>query len=205
MLIGAAVIAALGGILVTLGYASLVRRSSADAELADLCKSVWVIAQRHTTIPFDKIGVHVWAVRGVLGARYLDRRASFIPEARRSTPITWRKAKGAIGLAWAEDSTLVADVERLEEEAPTEAMFNALEPSERYGLSWHEYREARQYRAILAVPLRQARWGRFRVRGCLSVDLRLDGRANELDNLAARDDFGAVLSVCEAILVRGRP
>lgn len=198
-----AIVALVGGFLVAQGYAATLRRETRRDELADLCKTLWAMALRHTSVPFDKLGVHVWVVRGFKGARYLEKRATFVPEARRTTPITWRKQKGAIGWCWAENHALVADVEALEKIAPNEQAFLGLPAKTRFGLSWYELEESRHYRAVLAIPLRVRRVAKFRVRGVVSVDLRVDGKANELDTLSARDDFSAVLSVCEAVL-RGR-
>lgn len=161
------------------------------------------MALRHTSIPFDKLGVHVWVVRGFKGGRYLEKRATFVPEARRPTPITWRKRKGAIGLCWEKNRPLVADVHALEQLAAKKSEFCALPADTRFGLSWEEFENARHYRAVLAIPLRVPRLARFPVRGVACVDVRVDGKAHELDTLSERDDFSAVLSVCEAVL-RGR-
>lgn len=199
----AAIVALAGGFLVAVGYASLLRRVTENDELTDLCKALWAITLRNTSVAFDHLAVHVWAVRGIKGARYLEKRATFVPEARRTTPITWRKGKGAIGLCWARNHSLVADVEQLERQASDRSSFYSLPRDERFGFSWEELEESRHYRAILAIPLRVPKRGRYHVRGVLSIDLRVDGKANELDTLSTRDDFSAVLSVCEAVL-RGK-
>jgi uncharacterized integral membrane protein len=151
-----AVVGLVGGFLVSLGYARELKRRRQNEELGDLCKSVWVIAVREfPAIEFTKIGVHVWAVRGLWGARYLEKRATFIPEARRSTPITWRQGKGAIGLCWRLNQELVADVEKLERKGPDKTAFCALPEEERFGFSWRDLQESKRYRAILAMPLRR--------------------------------------------------
>jgi hypothetical protein len=59
-----AVIALVGAFLVGLSYASTLRRETSRDELADLCKTLWVMALRHTSIPFDKLGVHVCGRHG---------------------------------------------------------------------------------------------------------------------------------------------
>jgi hypothetical protein len=90
--------ALVGSSLVAVGYGLLVRRAGKDAELEEACKAVWVIVVRATGIPMEKVGVHVWSVRGFKGMQRLERRARFTIEKRKSTPVTWRKGKGAIGL-----------------------------------------------------------------------------------------------------------
>jgi hypothetical protein len=150
----------------------------------------------------DKVGVHVWTVKGLKGFRYLVRRTTFVIKPRRRTAhhVIWCKGKGAVGIAWAEDDGILANVENLEARAPTEAAFCAIDSRERFGLDWREFKRSKHYRAVLAVPLTT----RGRVKGCLSVDLQVDGRAEDLERLAADDQFNNVLRVCEAVLESGR-
>jgi hypothetical protein len=146
-----------------------------------------------------KVGVHVWAVKDFKGCRYLEKRATFIlPTRRRSTHVLWRMGKGAIGIAWADEDAVIANVEHLQQRAPTAAVFCAIPRRDRYGLSWREYQRSRHYRAVLAVPLRVGN----RVRGCLSVDLQLVGLADQLDTLSTEEKVNDVLAVCEAVLAK---
>jgi hypothetical protein len=151
-------------------------------------------------IDMAKVGVHVWAVKGLKGFQYLDRRATFIIENRRPTQVLWRKGVGAIGLAWAEDEPIVASVEHLQQRGSSERLFLQVPRRDRFGFDWRDFKRSRQYRSILAVPLR----GGGKVRGCLSVDIQVDGQADRLDTLMQDDKFNAVLVVCEAVLAKRR-
>jgi len=190
-------IALVGTLLVFLGFDRVLRRTSKDDELLVACKGVWRLAVEKLGLPMDKVGVHVWSVRGIKGFRYLSRRATFvIRPRRRSAHIIWRKGKGAIGIAWDEDEGIIANVENLQARGPSQRLFCAIPRRDRFGLGWHEFRRMRHYRGILAVPLRV----RGDVRGCLSVDIQVDGRADDLDTLATDEGFADVLRVCEAVL-----
>lgn len=209
LLIGTGVVALVGTFLVFAGYARLLKKLDQNDELYEGCRAVWRLAVDRLGIDMKKVGVHVWGVRGLPGCRYLERRATFVIEPRRATHVIWRKGKGAIGLAWDEDDALVANIEgldqrldiegldqRLDDRARSEQAFCEIPKRERFGLSWREFRHARRYRAVLAVPLRV----RGKVRGCLSVDVLVDGHANSLDTLLQDDRLNAVLTVCEAVL-----
>jgi len=191
-------LALVGTLLLFLGFDRVLRRTSQDDELLEACKGVWLLAADKLALPMDKIGVHVWGVRGIKGFRYLHRRVTFvIKRRRRSGHVIWRKGKGAIGIAWAEDEGIIANVENLQARGSTKQLFCAIPYRERFGLGWREFVRMRHYRAILAVPLRDARGN---VRGCLSVDIQVDGKADDLDTLVADEDFIDVLRVCEAVL-----
>jgi len=201
-LLATGVITLIGGFLVGWGYSRALRKSDQNAELDVACSDLWALIQRTTTIPWEHVGVHVWTVRGMKGMRHLQRRATFVVERRRATPVTWRKGKGAIGRCWAEEEALIADVAELEQRGPDRKTFCSLAREERFGLSWREFRVSRHYRAILAIPLRAGPPGALRVVGCLSVDVRADGHVDDLTRLLDDSRFGAVLSVCEAVLGR---
>jgi hypothetical protein len=200
VLVGTGVVAIVGTFLVFPAYARVLRKADQNDELEEACRAVWHLVVEKLGIDMKKVGVHVWAVKGIKGVRYLEKRATFIIESRRQTHVTWRKGKGAIGIAWADDEPIVANVEHLQERGPTQELFCAITRRERFGLGWHDFRRSNHYRAILAIPLR----ARGKVRGCLSVDLRVDGRADDLDTVAQDDQFNNVLVVCEAVLAKRR-
>jgi hypothetical protein len=191
------VLAIVGTLLVFVGYDRALRKADQNDELALACRGIWHLAVEHLGIDMTKVGVHVWAVKGVRGFKCLERRATFVLEARRSSNVVWRKGVGAVGLAWADDEPLVANVEHLAATATSERLFSEIPRRNRFGLSWREYRRSRHYRSILAIPLRR----HTRVLGCLSVDVKLDGYADMLDTLSRQDQFNNVLAVCEAVLV----
>jgi hypothetical protein len=200
LLVGLGVAALIGYGLVTIGYARALRKADQDKELYKICRAVVPLLESQTTILHGKVGVHVWTVRGPRGLRHLERRAQFIPQERRTTSITWRKGKGAMGQCWDTDSPVVADVEALEALASDEAAFCQLPRAVRFGLTWQEFAESKHYRAILAIPLRTGPSGAHRFRGCLSVDVQENGKAAELDALVQSNQFSYVLSICESVL-----
>jgi len=203
LLIASGLIGVAGYFLVTVGYARALRRSTQQVEFGAICRDVAGLVAKETTIPYDKVGVHVWTVRGLRGMRYLDRRAQFLPQRRPQSSITWCKGKGAMGICWASDKPILADVETLETRGGSASEFCALARSERFGLSWEEFCATKHYRAILAMPLRLGPPGARRVAGVISVDLQVDGKAEELNTLLMTQQFSYVLSVCEDVLERG--
>jgi hypothetical protein len=193
------VIAGVGAVLSLWGYARMLKKEDENDELGEVCKGVWHIALKELKITHDnmeKVAVHVWTIRGIKGARRLERRATFTLKNRRWTRIMWRKGKGAIGTAWAKRKPVLANVENLDRRTSSLEDFCALPVDTRYGLGWAEFQRAKHYKAILAVPL-EASGG---VAGCLSVDVQLDGCADGLDTLAGSDQFTNALTVCEALL-----
>ncbi|HKF13796.1 MAG TPA: hypothetical protein VKB13_01045 [Gaiellaceae bacterium] len=193
-------LALVGGSLVLIGFGRVVTKQQQNVELDEACRGLWAFVVDVLGLEMRAVGVHVWSVKGLKGSRYLDRRSTFVIEPRRETQVIWRKAKGAIGVAWDEDEPKIANVEHLVERGPDETQFCAIPRAERFGLSWREFRRSRHYRAILATPLR----ARGRVRGVLSVDIQVDGQADKLDTLSQDPQFNNVLTVCEAVLGRRR-
>lgn len=200
LLVSSGVITAFFGALVLFGYSRMLRKNEEDADLEYACKGAWHLVVRELRIPreeMEKIGVHVWSVRGIKGARFLERRAKFTLQPRRETRVLWRKGTGAIGVAWDLGEPIIANVENLDKLAPTEEEFCDLESAKRYGLMWREFQKSKHYRAILAIPLESRRG---RVAGCLSIDLELDGYADRLDTLSKVDQLSTIRDVCEEAL-----
>jgi hypothetical protein len=195
---------AIGGGLILYGYDRRLKRNESDEELVETCKGVWHIAIKALAVPrlkMDMVGVHVWAVRGIKGAQTLERRAKFtLQPDRRETHILWRKGKGAMGIAWAENDPKIASISAVEGRATSEDDFRRLSREERFGLTWPEFKKSKHYRAILAIPL-ETRPGH--VAGCLSVDIQLDGYDEKLATLAGAGQLTNALSTCESVL-RGR-
>jgi hypothetical protein len=188
------------GSLVIWGYSRLLKTDEVDNDLLDACKGAWLFVVREMHIPheeMEKLGVHVWSVAGFKGAKYLVRRATFTIRTRRATRVLWRKGVGAIGIAWATNQAVIADVEALESIASSEVEFAMLPRDVRYGLTWQEFHKARHYRAIVAIPLETRR---DHVAGCLSFDIQLDGYADRLDTLARRHEISTIRDICERAL-----
>jgi hypothetical protein len=106
--------------------------------------------------------------------------------------------KGAIGRCWQQKTTFVADIDGLVALATNQEEFEELDRDTRLGLSWEEFDEVRQYRAIWVAPIKPG--GRFR--GCLSVDVSLADKAGELGQVARDhgDALDAHLNVCVTVL-----
>jgi hypothetical protein len=186
--------------LVFYGYSRTLKRNQRDEDLLEACKGAWHRAVRELGISqsdMDKIAAHVWSVRGWPGAKYLHRRATFKLRARSETQVLWRKGKGAIGVAWARGTAIIASVENLDGLAGTEEEFCQLDPETRYGLSWSEFSKVKHYRAILAIPLETRP---DHVAGCLSIDVQLDGYSDRLDTLTDDSQLSAIRDVCEKAL-----
>lgn len=182
------------------GYSRALKRSEQDENLLNACKGAWHLAVRELGIPqddLDRIGVHVWGVRGLWGARFLERRAKFTLQPRRETKVQWRRGVGAIGVAWDKDEAKIANIENLEQLGPTEQDFCGLSREARFGLSWSQFSKSKHYRAILAIPLEAEP---DRVVGCLSIDVQLDGYADKLDTLSRVEKLSTVRDVCEKAL-----
>jgi hypothetical protein len=60
--------------------------------------------------------------------------------------------------------------------------------NDRWGFTWDEFDSTRHYAAILATPIKK-----YRVRGCLSVDIRKPSSASELKRLWNDSDHGATI------------
>jgi hypothetical protein len=197
-------VTAVFGFLVFYGYTRTLKINERDEDLENACKSAWLLTVRELALSrddMDKLGAHVWAVRGLPGARYLVRRAQFTLEPRKITRVVWRKGTGAIGTAWDKNHAIVANVENLEKIAPDEAAFCQLDRLLRYGLTWSEFEKARHYRSILAIPLETRP---DHVAGCFSLDLALDGHADALDTLSGHEKISRIRDVCEKALSGGR-
>jgi hypothetical protein len=196
-----------GYFLVTRGYAHELKQSSQSAPLQAVCRNLADMMQRHTGIPRDQLGAHVWTVSGPPTARYLRRRATFLVADRDPTMIAWREGKGAIGVCWSRATAgmlkpFVADVEALESLGPDQGSFCALAPVERFNLNWREFQMARQYRAIWVCPLFARSADTVRFVGCISVDVQADGQAQLLEQAIAEneDAIARFKDVCESVL-----
>jgi hypothetical protein len=200
VLVSSGVVTAICGALVLWGYSRLLKQREENEDLENACKGAWHLAVRELAIPgnrMEKIGVHVWSVRGFKGARVLTRRAKFTLQPRKETRVLWRKGTGAIGTAWDRGEALIANIENLELLGPTEREFCELDPSTRYGLNWRQFQKSRHYRAILVIPLETQP---DKVAGCLSIDIQLDGYADRLDTLTKVDQLSTIRDICERAL-----
>jgi len=133
-LLAVAVLTYIGNVLVIVGYRRSLRRSDNDTKLNAACRDLAALVVENTNLERDEVAVHVWEVAGMRGVRRLVRRASFVPWERQQTPVVWRKGKGAIGQCWADGEWKLADLDALQQAAPDEAAFEALDPPIASGL-----------------------------------------------------------------------
>lgn len=201
LLASSAGVGLLGTLVVFTGFDRVLRRVGQDDDLEEACKGLWRLMVEQFVVPMECVAVHVWEVRGFRGFRHLRRRASFMIKGRPNRPhVIWTMGKGAVGLAWAEDDVVVADVAQLRQHAPEEAAFAAISLRERFGLSWREFRHSSQHLdGVLAAPIRTG----GRVSAVLSVDVRDAAYLQALATLATSDDLWNVLRFCETVFEGG--
>jgi hypothetical protein len=194
-------LAALGYLLVIVGYRRMLKQSTQNPRLYAACRDVAALIARTTTLDHDDIAVHVWSVRGLPGLRRLERRATFVPRDRPPSAITWRKGKGVLGQVWVRDQWILADLEPLAN-AASEEEFYSIPRDERFFFSWQEAQAAAQYKAILAWPLHGGPENARRVIGCLSVDAQAPGGVAQLGSAwdSQRPVLWAHVGVCEGVL-----
>jgi hypothetical protein len=182
-----------------------IRREARDereqiiGDLERLARRAFVpINAKLPSVPIGDLGVHIWQVRG----GRLDRLVKYTMEHQRmSTPITWTRGKGVIGVAWQRKTSLTAELNDLYEEAKgtDDATFDAGDPDHRYGLIRSEVLSGTHYKGVLAVPLSGVGGD---VIGVLSVDCSVVGQRQALEQLLDDRAFQDVLGACEITLRR---
>lgn len=91
-------------------------------------------------------------VAAFVDEKNLRRAGSFLLIGDRArSGIRWKKGKGVVGLAWAEERVVVKDLEDVRRRARTVEEYAALPEADRLGLSWDEFRKTPRYRAFYAV------------------------------------------------------
>jgi len=206
------IVAFAGGGLLVYGFARAEGKRKLRDDLTDACVGMWALAVEELGLPMEKVGVCVFSVAGPPKLRFLEQRAGFVVGQRTRSHVLWRRGKGAVGIAWANDAPMIANVEHLEgrlgrlsggaTRTELARAFCSIPYEERFGLGFREFFRTRQYRAVLAVPLRKDGDSDSRVIGCLSIDLLVDGKADELAALIHHDDFDNVVAVCEGLLAQ---
>lgn len=130
------------------------RDTQARRDLALTCQQiVCAIADACPTVAVNDLAACVWRCRDDDG---FDEVARFyLPHHRPPTGMKWHKGKGVAGWAWAENTNLRSDlrplIARLDDIGA--AAFDALAPSERFGLSAAELDNTREYTGICAIRL----------------------------------------------------
>jgi hypothetical protein len=193
------------------------------------CRSLARYCDREKHLPIDHLGVHVWSVRDpriwllprwltdrLLGsgshpegwrayvprAPFLDRRAAYTSERRVHPTFTFTCDKGVIGRCWRLEREIVEDLESLRAAGTAAEFYRRFPYDMRYGLSWRQWWNSRHFSTIWAYPLFAGPKAARRFAGCVSVDLKCDGRFDDLAGLTSDKtaelesllwDFAAVL------------
>jgi hypothetical protein len=173
--------------------------------LRDACRrSIVPISDALPDVSLRKLGVHIWLVRRKKDR--LERLVKYTMELERQpTPMVWSRGKGMIGLAWDHDERVARDLSVPVELAENPDAFAQLAPDERLGMTDAEWRRARRYRVVLAVPLHAPAADDVPplVIGVFSVDCAESGQeiADALLRLHDEDEeFRSVLATCETLL-----
>ncbi len=202
VLVVTGVAAGIGYFLMTIAFNRLLKRTQENERLQSICRDIARIVCDEGRFPHPEVSVHVWTVVGPPGLRYMRRRSVFLSGTRRALTDTWRKTKGPVGMCWQTEKPFVADIEALDDRSPDEATFCAIDPDDRFHMTWTEFLRTRASKAIWVEPLFGGPPGAGGVRGCLAVDVRIPRTASELERVVEerRDDLDAQIDVCEKLL-----
>jgi hypothetical protein len=194
----------LGSLFVAGAFWRLLKKPNRQIQFQRAAQGLATLVSEGLELPHEAVGVNIWLIKGMKGFRRLVREAS-VGVPRNPTPITWTKGKGIIGQAWSRNTIRFADLDEVRALNPTEADWCSLTREERFRLSWSEMSETRRYRAVLAIPLRRHKFGRYRVRGVAAIDLLVPGRALDLNALHDLPEVRAIRRTCEAAFAGADP
>lgn len=187
-------------LFVVIGFRRLLTKKSSLEQFEKAAHDLSRLVEDQTSLRLrrNEIGINIWLVKGMWGFRRLVRGAQVVAVPRRETPITWTKAKGIIGEAWARKTSRFADLDLVRSVVPTQAEWCSLPRDLRFHLSWSEFEETRRYHAVLAVPLRRHRFARHSVRGVIAIDVLISGRGHEINGIQETAEFSSIVRTCEA-------
>lgn len=200
VLVTLTVLTGISTLLVVFGYQKLLDRDKKRATLLEAAEGFARLVEDETSMQKGEYGVNIWLIRGPLGFRRLVRGPSITPP-HDSTPIVWTKGKGAIGQAWKRKRDRFADLDTLRENYPTQESWCRRSKEARFRLGWDEFADTERYRAVVAVPLRVARFVRYPVRGVVAIDALVPGKAGELEALTKSPGFDAVMKTCQTAFI----
>jgi hypothetical protein len=206
LLVLAAATAGLGSLFVVYGYRRAIHHRAREAPLYAACRDIAEFVARASDglidVERDGVGVTMWEVRGIVGLRYLRRRAHFSASERTTTRITWRRGKGVIGRCWESGLEQFHDRDAEFGACHSRSEFLSLARDRQLGLTWDEARHLARYKAVLAYALKRGTPTSSRIRGVLALDVRADGKATTLDQLRREHNksFDTYIAGCEIVL-----
>jgi len=191
-------------LLVVLGYRARLKGQQERSRLEAAARGIVQVVEKNKNLSHDEIGVNIWVVHGrIKGLKRLERRAMVVASEREASPVTWVKGKGAIGRCWADDEPIFANLEELADRCPTREEWCKVPREQRFRFTWQEFEATRQYKAVLAVPLKAQVYGRWRVRGVLAIDVLAAGKGDEIKGIQHVGEFSGIKSTCQSVLSRG--
>lgn len=187
-------------LLLALGYRSLLRRYSAKTDFATAARNTLDYVLDNTELTREAVGVKVWRVQGIYGFRHLVEQATALVDDRQETHILWTKGKGAIGQCWRIKMFVHADTETLQTLLAEHTAFCKIPWDDRFRFTWLQFQDTKRFTAVLALPLFTKSYGRYPLRGVLSIDTTAEGGAAQIKGIQDQPKFGPILRACEAVL-----
>lgn len=180
--------------------------------LTNTCRQVLVAFHDGSNwrLPATTLAVHVWALPGRLQRLIgsdpaLHRIETYRLAGESRSKVRWTRGKGVLGRAWEREEALVADLSGLQRGGSRGATyFDARLHAWRWGISYDEFHQTRQYWSIFAQPL----WGGDRkLMGLVSVDCTHPNSATDLESAAdsARRELEIVEEAMQGIYSKGHP
>lgn len=169
----AVAVLALSGIKPAITRALGERSAQRERDIVDALKAAYVQIVEGTELDWKEIGLHAFVVRRSWPRVWREHQVRVGRWRLKSTPavasgVRWTLGKGLIGRCWELKKNVGANVTaEWGTTELTEAEWEALDPSLRYGLSHEEYQRVRDYGAIVATPILNDD-GRYL--GCISAD-----------------------------------
>lgn len=162
------------------------------------------VCEKSGSLVASRLAVHVW-VPGRVGRPFrrrevLKRLTTFRIAGRGRSHIEWTIEKGALGRAWRAGEAQTYDLAPLRAAGERgQKYFESRKDEFRFGLTWDEYRQVRQYTAIFARPLYDTR---RHVIGLVSVDSTQRSDAYRLLVTVVDDDYvGLAIAAVEGAVM----
>lgn len=174
------------------------RRLKADLSL--MCqRTVAAVADKCNRVEVNSLCAQVWLCKS---DDTFDRRALFyLPDdTRKESGIDWRKGVGVAGTVWETEEPISADLVPFRKQVQDlpEKQFNALPPTERFGMTAADIRKTRRYTGVCAIPLFSQ--GDSTLVGVFIVDYMGDDDFDCVERVVAKRPISEHVAGCEKIL-----